>query len=90
MDRRIRYNKTGNGILTSLRNFTMQGGKEVKVELDVNNKKYRILDAVTGTEVANGGNTRNLAVLKIQAKDALLNIGVQFAPENRNRAAAQP
>jgi hypothetical protein len=85
MERRIRYTKTGSGLLTSLRNFTTANGAEVKVELDVNNKKFRILDAVTGSELVNGGDTRNVAVLKIQAKEALKGVGVQFAPEIRNR-----
>ncbi len=84
---RIRYHKAKNGILTSRRNFLTLDGKTVIVELDLNNKKYRILDAVTMEEVASGGNTRNQSVLKIQSKRALTELGVSFAEEVRDRSS---
>ncbi len=85
MNQRIRYQKTRSGILTSRRNFTTSAGQTVSVELNLNDKKYRIVDATTGAEVATGGNTRNVSVLKIQAKKGLVNLGVEFAEETRNR-----
>ena len=85
MNQRIRYNKVRNGVLLSRRNFTTATGREVNVELDLNIKKYRILDSVSGEQVATGGNTRNVAVLKIQAKRGLTDLGVSFADETRNR-----
>ncbi len=83
MSQRIRYNKTGVNVLTSMRNFMTGAGVEVKVELDLTAKKYRILDAVTLGELTSGGNTRNVAVLKIQAKRCLAELGVQFNKESR-------
>lgn len=84
-NQRIRYNKSRPGVLLSRRNFTTGAGQEVNVELDLNIKKYRILDAATGAEVASGGNTRNSAVLKIQAKRGLTDLGVAFQDEKRDR-----
>lgn len=55
------------------------------VLLDLNLKRYQILDANTQVEVASGGNTRNVSVLKIQAKKGLTDLGVTFAEETRNR-----
>lgn len=85
MNQRIRYHKSRSGILQSRRNFITSGGQEVIVELDLNVKKFRILDSVSGVEVASGGNTRNVSVLKIQAKRGLTVLGVEFAEESRNR-----
>lgn len=84
MNQRIRYSKVGT-VLTSRRNFVTSDGKEVKVELDLTAKKYRVLDSTTGVEVATGGNTRNVSVLKIQSKRALVALGVEFADEKRSR-----
>lgn len=84
-NQRIRYSKPQQGVLTSRRNYTTSGGQEVKVELDLINKKYRILDSASGQEVSTGGNTRNLSVLKIQAKRGLTELGVGFADETRTR-----
>lgn len=85
MSQRIRYMKNSAGRLQSVRLFTTGTGQAVSVELDVATKKYRVTDAVSGEEVASGGNTRNLAVLKIQAKKGLSNLGVSFQAEERNR-----
>jgi hypothetical protein len=84
-EKRIRYVKSGSGVLKSMRNFTTRKGAEVRVELDTQNKKFIIVDAVEGTIVADGGNTVNLAVLKIKAKKALLKLGVKFDEEIRKR-----
>ena len=89
VSQRIRYQKTRNGILTSRRNFTITSGQEVRVELDLNSKKYRILDSVTGEEIVPAsGNTKNISVLKIQSKRALSALGVQFVEEKRDRESA--
>lgn len=84
-EKRIRYVKSGNGVLRSMRNFTTRRGDEVRVELDTLNKKYAIVDAIEGTVVTDGGNTINVAVLKIKAKKALLKLGVKFDEEIRKR-----
>jgi len=82
---RIRYDNHGETLLRSRRTFVIASGSEVVVELDLTNRKYRILDAVTQAEVTSGGNTRNIAVLKIQSKRALKQLGAQFSDEKRNR-----
>lgn len=89
MNQRIRYNKVRNGVLLSRRNFVTGGGREVNVELDLANKKYRILDSVSGEQVLTGGNTRNVSVLKIQAKRGLTELGVAFLEETRERGNAE-
>ncbi len=90
MSQRIRYATIAAGILRSRRNFVTGSGQEVIVELDLDNKKYRILDSVSGEEVASGsGRTRNKSVLKIHAKRALTELGVVFAPEARQRGEVQ-
>lgn len=85
MNKRIRYSKTRNGVLVSRRNFTTNTQQTVVVELNTADKKFRIVDATTGVEVSTGGNTRNISVLKIQAKKGLMALGVEFADETRNR-----
>lgn len=82
---RIRYQQTKPGVLQSRRRFTTSTGQEILAELDLNQKKYRVLDSVTGAEVASGGNTRNISVLKIQAKRGLTALGVEFTDETRVR-----
>ncbi len=86
---RIRY-KDGGGVLTSRRHFTTGTGREVMVELDTVGKVYRVLDSVSREIVASGGDTINVAVLKIQAKAGLAALGVNFAPEARHRADIDP
>lgn len=85
MNQRIRYNKVAVDKLVSRRTFATSSGSEVVVELNLAQKKYRVLDASTSQELASGGNTRNVSVLKIQAKQGLKELGVEFADETRNR-----
>lgn len=87
MNQRIRYNKVSADKLISRRTFATASGSEVVVELNLGQKKYRVLDASTNNEIASGGNTRNVAVLKIQAKRGLTELGVQFAEETRDRSS---
>lgn len=85
MNQRIRYNKVAADKLVSRRTFVTASGTEVVVELNLGQKRYRVLDAANSVEVSTGGNTRNIAVLKIQAKRGLKELGVQFADETRER-----
>lgn len=85
MNKRIRYSKVKTGVLLSRRNFVTAGGHTVVVVLDLNAKRYQILDATSNAEIASGGNTKNVSVLKIQAKKGLMGLGVNFAEETRNR-----
>ncbi len=86
MNTRIRYAEIAPGVLKSRRLFLTNTGQEVVVQLDLTQKRYQVLDSVTGGVVAEGGNTRNKSVLKIQAKKGLTSLGVQFDEEQRNRA----
>lgn len=79
---RIRYLNTNP--LKSVRVFTV-GDKALRVSLNVESKKYVITDENTGSVVVEGGKTKNLAVLKIQAKKALKELGVDFGEEKRDR-----
>ena len=90
MNKRIRYSKVKTGVLLSRRNFTTAAGQTVVVVLDLNAKRYQILDAASNAEVTSGGNTKNVSVLKIQAKKGLQGLGVTFAEEVRNRGTVQP
>lgn len=80
---RIRYNKTVEGVCQSKQAYTISTGKQVKVELNYNTFKFRILDASSNRELLTGGTTKNKAVLKIQAKRSLEALGVSFADEVR-------
>lgn len=85
MSQRIRYQRTDANKLVSRRKFSLPSGVQVSVELDLDAKNYRVKDAVTEQVIAEGGNTRNVSVLKIQAKRGLTALGVEFAPESRDR-----
>jgi hypothetical protein len=89
LNTRIRYQTIKPGVLQSRRRFTMSTGQEVLVELDLIQKKFRILDSITGVEFASGGNTRNVSVLKIQAKRGLNELGIQFTDETRTRGSVE-
>jgi hypothetical protein len=83
---RIRYGKISpEGIAVSRRVFTTADGRQVKVELDTITKKFRILNATTGEQMAAGGHSVNLSILKIQAKRSLVSLGVFFGDESRDR-----
>jgi hypothetical protein len=87
MNKRIRYSKVKTGVLLSRRNFVTGTGQTVVVILDLNAKRYQIVDATSNVEVTSGGNTKNVSVLKIQAKRGLVGLGVSFAEETRNRGS---
>ncbi len=81
---RIRYSKNG-ATLISRRIFATLDGKAYRIFLDTESMKYSINDVNGIAEGVDGGKTKNLAVLKIQAKEALMSLGVNFESENRNR-----
>lgn len=85
LNKRIRYVETVPGVLTSRRHFTTSSGQEVNVVLSVDSKTYRVIDSATGIEVASGGGTKNLSILKIKAKKNLEELGVVFDDEKRIR-----
>lgn len=81
---RIRYKSIGDNLLKSVRVFSVND-TALSVTLDTENKRFTIVDENSGDEVMTGGKTKNLAVLKIQAKKALSDLGVSFGEETRNR-----
>lgn len=83
MNCRIRYDRVNDNLLVSRRIFTTANGTQVKAELDTAAKRFSIKNASTGEEIASGGNTKNLSVAKVQTKQALKELGVQFADEDR-------
>lgn len=86
---RIRYEKVDDNTLTSRRVFELpiNNGTESIVILDTLNMKFSITD-IDGKVLASGGNTKNLAVLKIQAKNGLRELGYEFGSETRIKAVA--
>lgn len=82
---RIRYDK--NGISRRTFDVTIDGESvSTKVILDTVNLGYKIVDASDVERILlSGGNTKNLSVLKIQAKDGLKSLGYEFETETRNR-----
>lgn len=82
---RIRYDEQADGKLRSKRTITTTQNGAVFVELDLSNKKFVILDSMTLAPIFHGGNTSNISVLKIQAKEALETLGAEFVSERRNR-----
>jgi len=82
---RIRYTKAGVN-LVSRQAFQVNETTSVKVVLNSETMKYDIVDATDESNVlASGGNTKNLSVLKIQAKRNLKAMGLEFNTESRNR-----
>jgi hypothetical protein len=82
---RIRYAKTEKpGILISVKTYQIEGGKEVRVELDTNVHNYKIFDALTNEAIIQGGDD-TAAKNKRWAKKALEHLGVAFEKEERPR-----
>lgn len=87
MNTRIRYEKDG-AFLVSTRVFVVNN-VPYKVKLNVVEKTYALIDQETGAVPVQGGGTKNLTVLKRQAKRALVKLGYNFAGETRNVASKQ-
>lgn len=84
---RIRYTKDGN-LLSSRRVFSVNlNDSEIsaKVILNTDSMTFTIVDSATDEVLLTGGRTKNLAVLKIQAKEGLKELGYEFSSEVRNR-----
>lgn len=90
MGQRIRYGKQDNGTLKSRRNFSLPDGRQVYVILSPATMAYEALDAASLQSVLQrSGETRNLAVLKIKAKEGLESLGVVFTDEARKPRKAK-
>jgi len=80
---RIRYIKTSkSGVVRSTRKFHI-GVSQYEVVLDFNTMQF-ILREINTEEKVKGGKTKNIAVLKKQAKRGLEKLGYIFEDENRN------
>lgn len=81
---RIRYEKTDKqGILKSVKNFvSISTGARYEVFLDTNDGKFRVRNVNSRHYVIDGvSESRNLNVLKRNAKKALEKLGVSFEKE---------
>ena len=90
MAARIRYSRRPDGILQSRKTFIISQGEgdnqinaEVFLHIDEEKKKFYLVNSTDLKVLIEGGNTRNNAVLRIQAKKTLLDLGVNFASESR-------
>ena len=81
MTTRIRYKTEGTKLISKSIFNTNDTG--VRVVLDTETLKFTIVDVLTNEVLLTGGNTTNLAVLKIQVKNVLKDLGVEFNTETR-------
>lgn len=84
MSTRIRYSKN-EGVLTSIRVFPLGSDITARVVLDTTNMSFIIEDVNTGNVLRAGGKTKNLTVLKNQARRAIMELGAGLVQEHRNR-----
>lgn len=80
---RIRYYEE-NGLMVSTKIYS-NGVKNVKLVVDKNNKRWRLVEPVTGITINEGGDgINNLEVLLRHAKKALKNyLDIYFEKETR-------
>lgn len=83
MATRIRYSKTEDPNLVRSAKAFKVGDRHVYVSLHTVSLQFNIYDATTREIIVSGGKTKNLTVLKIQAKTALKHMGVEFAEDVR-------
>jgi hypothetical protein len=81
MSTRIRYVKEEDCLVS--KQYFRIGDKEYKVVLFENLFKFSIMDS-SGLVILTDGNTKNKAVLRIQAKRALEEMGYKFEDERRS------
>lgn len=81
---RIRYGKTNqDGLLQSVQKFQHPtNGARFKVLLNLTNHQWQVVDDVTDTPAATGYHNNNHK-MKLDAKKALSQLGIVFAPEAR-------
>lgn len=86
MSTRIRYGASElDPVLKKSKKFFDAKGKKYYVVLNEDSFHYVILDAKSKEVVRSGGNTKNKTVLRNQAKKALVDLGVTFDGETRNK-----
>lgn len=82
---RIRYVKEDNNVLVSKYPF-VAGTTVLSVRISTTLGQYVIVD-LNANKVVQSGDARTLNKLKIAAKKALIDLGVQFYDEKRNRVS---
>lgn len=83
MHTRIKYDYNG-PVGFSKQRFRLNG-RDLSVIIYIDEFRFEVVDSSDGTVVTKGGNTKNVAVLKKQAKRALNRLGYEFSAETRNR-----
>jgi hypothetical protein len=84
MNTRIRYNKTDNpSIFISTRIF-YAGVNSYRVRINTDDLSFVILDAIADVSVKTGS-AKTASTLKKDIKKAMIDLGVDFGSENRNR-----
>jgi hypothetical protein len=81
---RIRYRNTATPNLQESVKIYPLKDRSVKILLRTYSMEYEIVDAVSGV-ILDRGQSKSLHQIKIMAKRALNNLGVQFAFEQRER-----
>jgi vacuolar-type H+-ATPase subunit B/Vma2 len=84
MNKRIRYNKRGEGIFVSSKVIETASG-EVTVQYNVNNRVVQILSATEPIRLIDTFVSGNDHQLKMDIKKRLIALGAVFADETRNR-----
>ena len=80
---RIRYVKNADGIFESVKSFSHPtSGASFKVSLDPSENQWKIIETTTELVTATGRNS-SLAKMKIEAKKALGQLGIQFDKDER-------
>ncbi len=80
---RIRYVKNADGLFESVKSFNHQtNGASYKVSLNPENKQWQVIETTTELIAASGRNS-SLAKMKIEAKKALGQLGIEFTKDAR-------
>jgi hypothetical protein len=84
--RRIRYEKISDYVYRSVQTFFTYRGTEYRVILHSDILQYRIVNVLKGTSIRNPKHkNKNLRALKKNAKRKLIELGVCFDLELRDR-----
>lgn len=85
MSTRIRYKETSSGIFESLKVYKSERGVPYLVRLNLNEMTYVIKNLYSEHLIKGGSPVNNLNVLKRNARDHLVSLGVDMKTETRDR-----
>jgi hypothetical protein len=89
MSSRIRYSKLSDSRLQSVKTFSHPtNGARYKVVLDLAANQWLVIEDTTSLLAASGHNN-TLHNLKLDAKNALVELGVPFSKESRKKEVTQ-